>query len=396
VRLADRIAGRFVAAVLILAAVTLALWLRLDPARAVDHAVALLIVTCPCALGLATPLAVSAAIGQAARAGFLIKGGDVLESLARPGRMWLDKTGTLTAGRAALLEWVGEEWAKPLVAAAEAHSSHPLARAFVTALGEPARAPVEVVETPGGGLEARVGGRRVLVGSPDFVAARGGAAPGPLRAAVAAFTRDGLTPVLIAVDGAPVAAAGFGDPLREDARAALERVRALGWQVGILSGDHPAIVAATGRRLGLDPAQCRGGVPPEEKLARVAAAAAEAPVVMVGDGVNDAAALAAATVGIAVHGGAEAALAAADVFVTRPGVARIADALCGARRALRVVRRNLAISLLYNVAGVALAMGGLLSPLVAAVLMPLSSLTVITSSYRARTFGPLAPRRAAP
>ncbi len=387
VQLADRISGHFVAAVLMLAAATLLLWLRLDPSRAVDHAVALLIVTCPCALGLATPLAVSSAIGQAARAGLLIKGADVLEKLNRPGRMWLDKTGTLTAGRVTLVRWSGDESVKPLVAAAEAHSSHPLARAFAAALGEPGpAAPVEIVETHGGGIEGRVGRRHVVVGSPYFVASRAGALPAALLGPVESFTAEGLTPVLIAVDGVVAAAAGFGDPLREDTAAALERVRALGWQVGVLSGDHPAVVAAAGRRLGLDPAVCRGGVPPEEKLRVIAAGAAKGPVVMVGDGVNDAAALAAATVGIAVHGGAEAALAAADVFVTRAGVARLAELLDGARRAMRVVRRNLVISLLYNVGGVSLAMAGLLNPLMAAVLMPASSLTVIMSSYRARTF----------
>ena len=384
--LADRISGPFVAAVLVLAAATFLLWSRVDPARALDHAVALLIVTCPCALGLATPLALSAAIGQAARAGFLIKGGDVVESLTRPGRMWLDKTGTLTAGRAMLVRWSGDESVKPLVAAAEAHSSHPLARAFLGALGEPAGGPVQILETHGGGIEAEVGERRVVVGSPDFVASRAKTAPPDFAREVDALTGDGLTPVLAAVDGTVVAAAGFGDPLREDAQAALDRVRELGWRPGILSGDHPLVVAAVGRRLGLLPAESRGGVAPEDKLRAVTGA--EGPVVMVGDGVNDAAALAAATVGIAVHGGAEAALAAADVFVTRPGVARIAELLDGSRRAMRVVRRNLAFSLAYNVVGVALAMSGVLNPLVAAILMPLSSLTVIASSYRARTFRP--------
>ena len=397
VQLADRISGHFVAVVLVLAAATLGLWLWLDPARAVDHAVAVLIVTCPCALGLATPLAMSAAIGQAARRGLLIKGADVLEKLTRPGRMWLDKTGTLTAGRATLVRWAGDESVKPLVAAAEAHSSHPLARAFVAALGEPApAAAVEITETHGAGIEGRVEGRRVVVGSPAFVASRVGAIPSALLREVEAFTAEWLTPVLIAVDGEVVAAAGFGDPLREDAAPALARVRALGWRPGVLSGDHPQVVAAAGRRLALDPAACRGGVAPEEKLRVVVAGAAEGTVVMVGDGVNDAAALAAATVGIAVQGGAEAALAAADVFVMRPGVARVAELLDGARRTMRVVRRNLAISLIYNVAGVSLAMAGLLNPLVAAVLMPASSLTVIMSSYRARTFRAPAAGESAP
>ena len=432
VQLADRISGHFVAAVLVLAAATLALWLRWDPARAVDHAVAVLIVTCPCALGLATPLAVSAAIGQAARAGLLIKGADVLEKLSRPGRMWLDKTGTLTAGQVTLVAWAGDPTVKPLVAAAESHSAHPLARAFVAAVkwegastapsqtlppgrdcagkagartasipagevfsdgfagGTAPAAAIEIRETQGAGIEASVEGRRVVVGSPDFVRTRVGEIPAPLLRSLDAFTADGLTPVVIALDGAAVAAAGFGDPLREDAVPALARMRAMGWRLGLLSGDHPEVVAAVGRQLGLDPCDYQGGVAPEEKMRLVAAGAAEGSVVMVGDGVNDAAALAAATVGIAVQGGAEAALSAADVFVTLPGVARVAELLDGARRTMRVVKRNLALSLVYNVAGVSLAMAGLLNPLVAAVLMPLSSLTVIMSSYRARTFRVLA------
>jgi Cu2+-exporting ATPase len=385
--LADRISGCFVAAVLALAAATFVLWARIDTSRALDHAAALLIVTCPCALGLATPLAVSAAIGQGARAGFLIKGGDVLEKLTRPGRMWLDKTGTLSEGHAALVCWHGAEVLKSLVAAAEAHSSHPLARAFLRALGgPPPAARVEIHETQGGGIEATVDGRRLVVGSPDFVVDRVGEAPPALAAAAGGLAADGLTPVLIAVEGGVAAVAGFGDPLRHDVTAALERVRALGWRLGILSGDDPRIVGAVGDRLGLEAADCRGGVTPEEKVRVVLASGAEGAVAMIGDGVNDAAALAAATVGIAVAGGAEAALTAADVFVARPGVARIAELLEGARRTMRVVRRNLVFSLGYNVVGVTLAMSGVLSPLVAALLMPLSSLTVILSSYRARTF----------
>lgn len=386
VQLADRISGGFVAAVLGLAALTLVLWVPRVGAQALDHAAALLIVTCPCALGLATPLAVSSAIGQAARAGLLIKGADVLERLARPGRMWLDKTGTLTEGRVTLVQWRGLEEAKPLAAAVEAHSAHPVARALVAGLGAPAAEAVEVVETQGAGIEGWIGGRAIAVGSPAFITRRAGPLPPGAAADLEAIVADALTPVLVSLDGAVVAVAGLGDRLRADAAASLARVRGRGWRLGVLSGDDPRVVASAGRALGLAAPDCRGGVGPEEKLEAVTRALAEGPVVMVGDGVNDAAALAAATVGVAVHGGAEAALAAADVFVTRPGTAAIAELLDGAARTMGVVRRNLAFSLLYNVAGVALAITGLLNPLVAAILMPLSSLTVIVSSYRTRTF----------
>jgi Cu2+-exporting ATPase len=397
VQLADRLSGYFVGAVLALAAVTFALWVRLDAARAVDHAVALLIVTCPCALGLATPLALSAAIGHAARSGLLIKGADVLEKLARPGRMWLDKTGTLTEGRVALVGWWGEESARPLAAAVEAHSSHPIARALVSAVAEVGiRLDATATETPGGGVEGRVGSQDVLVGSIGFVGARVGEMSPPLASRLDMLTGEGLTPVLVAIDGSVVALAAFGDPLRPEAAGVVRRLSDLGWRLGILSGDHPRVVSAAGERLGLPARDCLGGMTPEAKLDLVASQAAHGTVIMVGDGVNDTAALAAATVGVGVSGGAEAALAAADVFVTRPGVAALVELLLGAQRAMRVVKRNLVFSLLYNVIGVVLAMAGLLNPLVAALLMPASSLTVVVSSYRARTFGPRRRRAWAP
>nr|MCU0232338.1 cation-translocating P-type ATPase [Acidobacteriota bacterium] len=406
VQLADRISGWFVVAVLALAAVTGAIWWRIDPDRAVENVVALLIVTCPCALGLATPLAVSASIGRAARRGLLIKGADVIERLARPGRFWLDKTGTLTEGRVALVRTAGDPGVLRLAAALEAHSAHPVARAFAgLAVGdaEAARLPAagapslpaahEVVETRGAGIAGLVEGRRVAVGSLAFLDSPLPA--GPLADAVDAALADGLTPLVVAVDGTPAAVAVLGDPLRADAPGAIDRLRASGWEIGILSGDHPAVVGAVARRLAIAPGLARGGVRPEEKLRVVAEEAAHGRVAMAGDGVNDAAALAAATVGIGVHGGAEAALAAADVYSARPGVAPLADLVDGARRTMSVIRRNLVFSLLYNLAGVGLAMAGLLDPIGAAILMPLSSLTVTISSYRARTFDAPAPARQA-
>jgi Cu2+-exporting ATPase len=234
-----------------------------------------------------------------------------------------------------------------------------------------------------------VEGRRVAIGSAPFIARETGRdVPATFREEADRGAAEALTPLLVAVDGEVVAVAALGDTPRPDAAAVLERIARRGWEIGVLSGDHPAAVASVARRIGLDPGACRGGVTPEEKAERVAAGRDGPPVVMVGDGVNDAAALAAASVGVAVHGGAEAALAAADVYVVRPGLAPVAELLDGAQRAMRVVRRNLIFSLLYNVAGAALAMAGLVGPLAAAVLMPLSSLVVVASSYRARTFDP--------
>jgi Cu2+-exporting ATPase len=204
--------------------------------------------------------------------------------------------------------------------------------------------------------------------------------------AIARQTQQALTPVLIAIDGRVRAVAGLGDRIRRDAVDSLKQLVACGHRIAILSGDHPEVVAAVARRLRMPIQFARGGVTPEQKLAFVEGAISEPRVVMVGDGVNDAAALSAASVGIAVHGGAEASLAAADVFTTREGMAPIVDLFSGARRTMRVIRRGIAFSLLYNLIGVALAMTGVLNPLLAAVLMPLSSLTVVTSAFRSKTF----------
>jgi Cu2+-exporting ATPase len=383
VLLADRLAGGFVAVVLALAAATAWWWMGRDPSRAIDHAIALLIVTCPCALALATPLAVTVAIGRAARAGILIRGGDALERLAQPGRLVLDKTGTVTAGRSTLVAWEGEAPVKPLVVALEREATHPVAAGFLAAWPDvPAPAARGVEHSAGGGLTGAVMGRRVVVGSPAFVRAR--LAPGGDR--LAPFADPALTPVLVAVDGVTVARAGFGDPLRPEAAAAVAALRRRGWRPSLLSGDDPAVVAAVGARLGLDPAECRGGVSPEQKLAAIDDLAGREPVVMVGDGINDAAAIARADVGIGVRGGAEACLAAADVFLAREGIGGLVTLMAGARRTRDLIRRNVAFSLVYNAAGAALAMTGVITPWMAALLMPASSITVVLTSWKSRTF----------
>jgi Cu2+-exporting ATPase len=237
------------------------------------------------------------------------------------------------------------------------------------------------VHTVGGGIAGVVDGHRVVVGSPEFVRARAAhatASPPPPGGA--------LTPVLVAVDGEIVAAAGVGDPVREDAEPSVAELRRRGWSVGILSGDHPEVARAVGRRLGLAARDCVGGASPEEKLRVVERELARGPVVMVGDGVNDAAAIAAASVGIGVHGGAEACLATADVYLRTPGLGSLVRLSEGAARTMRVIRRNIAFSLVYNTAGAALAMAGILDPLIAAILMPASSLTVVLASWRSTYF----------
>ncbi len=386
IQLADRLARWFLRAVILGAIATLIAWVWIDPARAVGNTAALLIVCCPCALGLSTPLALTVAIGRAGRAGALIKGGDAVERLAGRGTIYLDKTGTITDGRLAVQWWAGDESVRGLAAALERDSSHPIARALGAEDGANPTG-TGVVQTTGGGVVGRVSGREVVVGSPAFVSGRAGAEPSWLEDELDRALANGLTPVLVAVDGRVAALAALGDSIRPDAPGAVARLRGLGWRVGILSGDHPRVVERVADRLRIEPAMARGALSPEEKLAVIRAAGREGPVVMVGDGVNDAAALAAAGVGIAVRGGAEASLAAADIYLNQPGLRPLADLVVGARRTMRVVNRNLGASLAYNLLAAGLAAGGVLTPLIAAVLMPVSSLTVLTSSLRSRSFG---------
>ncbi len=387
VLLANRIAGIFVAVVLALAVVTFVVWYGRDPSLAIDNAIALLVVTCPCALAMATPLAVTVASGRAARRGIFVKGGDALESLSHAGTVFLDKTGTITEARTSLVSWHGDESIKPLVLALERESTHPLADGFCRAFASEEALLVESSQhVVGGGILGRVNGHDVVVGSPSFVSSQlrtsGHATP-----ASRADDNAALTPVWVAVDGELKARAGLGDPIRADARSSIDALRNRGWDVRILSGDAPEVVHAVGLALGLDASRCVGAASPEEKLRHVEAARARGErVVMVGDGVNDAAAIAAATVGIGVHGGAEASLATADVYLTTSGLSPVVELCVGAANTMRVIRRNIAFSLLYNAVGVGLAVTGTITPLFAAIMMPLSSLTVVMGSWYSRTF----------
>lgn len=387
VRFADSIARPFTAVIAVAAAATMTVWWFIDPAHAVDHAVSLLIVTCPCALGVAAPLAVFAAIGRGARRGVLVKDGDVLERLAKPGLILLDKTGTLTEGRVRVVRAVGDEASLALAAAVERDATHPIARAIFDAYDAGFSAD-GVEQTDRGGISGLVGGRRVCVGNRAFSLGESAEAISPeLDAAIERSRAEALTPVLVVVDGRPSAVITLGDRLREDAAASVASLQSAGWRVGILSGDEPTIVADLADKLRLDTADCHGGVLPEEKAAYVRERMAKGPVVMVGDGVNDAAALATATVGIAVHGGAEASMAAADAYLAHSGLAPVVELTRAGPRMLTVVKRIFAVSLAYNIFAGALAAGGLIHPIVAAILMPLSSLSVTAVALRSRTFG---------
>ncbi len=388
VRAADRIAQRFVAGVLLLGALTLLLWLFIDPSRAVPNAAALLIVTCPCALALATPLAIASGIGQAARRGILIKSGEALESLSRPGVLLLDKTGTVTERAVSVVRWHGDQSMKSPVAAIERSFTHPIARALAGMDRDPGPAsPVHVQAIGSLGVEGAVDGSRFVIGSTRLIRLEGFQIGEDLERQISEAAGDGLTPIVVARDGEVRAVAVCGDRLRVGASIAVAQLRRAGWTVGMLSGDHPQIVQRVAADLGLEPHMVRGEATPEAKADAVGELLAEHErVVMVGDGINDAAALASATVGVAVEGGAEASLEAADLYLSRPGLAPLEQAIEGARRTMRVIRRNFAISLAYNAVCATLAISGLINPLIAAVIMPVSSLTVVTLSYRARIF----------
>jgi Cu2+-exporting ATPase len=246
-------------------------------------------------------------------------------------------------------------------------------------------------ELPGHGMRGRVGGRDLVVGSLAWISSLGLSVPQDMESEAEALARAALSPVLVAVDGRVLGLAGLGDPLRPEAPGVVRALEDAGWKVRILSGDHPSVARVVGEALGLPPEAVQGGRSPEAKLAFVQERVTEARargrlVMMVGDGINDAAALSAADIGVCVAGGSGASIQAADILLQRPGLFSLPLLEAASRRALRVVLRNLAFSLVYNVVTVSLALLGHVGPLLAAVLMPISSLTVIGSSVLARTF----------
>ncbi len=387
---ANRIGAWFVVIVMVLALGTVALWAHHGWTHAINQAVALLIVACPCALALATPLAISVALGRAADRKILIKGGDVLQRLQRPHLIWLDKTGTLTQGKIECHDWYGDTRYRVLVAAIERNSAHPVAVALSRLTKEQdlslpsPKLVLNVKQSPLGGIAGDVDGVPVAIGNESFIREEVRTEIGDEYLDFAQqLVAKAHSPVFVAVDRNVVAVAGVGDALRADALSAVQRLQQQGWQVGILSGDHPKVVANVAKQLGISPELVRGGVMPEEK---VAVLKASKDAVMVGDGVNDSAALAFASVGIAVHGGSETSLQAAPVYLGRPGLQPILELLEGSRRTLSTIRWSFVASLTYNIIAVCLAMAGGINPLVAAALMPISSLTVVLMSIAPGNF----------
>jgi Cu+-exporting ATPase len=399
-RLADRLASGFVPAVLLVAGATLLgwLWLAHAPlAEAVRPAVAVLVIACPCALGLATPTAIVVGMGRAASLGLLFRDAEALERLATVDTLVLDKTGTITRGHPALVRVVptgelGEAAALTLAAAAESRSEHPLGRAIVEAAqgrGLALPQPESFATHPGEGLTAQIASQAVQVGSPRWLLKPGEDGPGhrALQEAEAA----GETTVVLSVGGAPAAVLGILDPPRAEAAAAMEALSALGLQVEMLTGDRAAPARAVAARVGLDPDQVRSEVRPADKADRVAQLRRKGRrVAMVGDGVNDAPALASADVGIAMGEGTDVARAAAGVTLLRPDLRMLPRAIALARRTSSIIRQNLFWALAYNLLALPLAAFGLLEhlggPMLASAAMALSSVTVVSNSLRLRHF----------
>ncbi|MFE2193889.1 heavy metal translocating P-type ATPase [Streptomyces olivaceus] len=393
-RLADAVAGVFVPVVLAVAVTVLGFWLGAgaDPQAALTACVAVLVVACPCALGLATPTALMAATGRGAQLGVLVSGPQTLEALQHVDTVVLDKTGTLTtghmtvAGVTALPGTPGQDDVVRLAAAVEQGSEHPIGRAVVAyARRTPTAGSLPDVSgftaTPGRGVSGRVDGHAVDVGAPD------GSLPRALAKALAAAEEAAHTPVLVRVDGRPKALIAVGDLLRPDSYRAVERLRRLGVRPVLATGDRRAPADAVAAALRIEEVHAR--CTPEGKAALVRELKEEGGrVAVVGDGVNDAAALAAADLGIAMGSGTDVAIGAADLTLARGDIEALVDAVRLARRTLGTIRVNLVWAFGYNVVTVPLAMVGLLDPMVAAAAMSTSSVLVVANSLRLRGWEP--------
>ena len=373
-RLADKVSSVFVPAVIVLSVATLVGWLVIsaDVQRSFEAAVAVLVIACPCALGLATPVALLVGTGRAAREGIIIKGAHVLEATRAVDTIVFDKTGTLTTG-IMTLQSVDEIEAGHLatVLALESNSEHPIARAVVQGLrerGVVAAHPVEdFVNIPGVGVSAVVDGRRVTMGR----SAHG--------------DDSGSTLVEATVDGRVVARLAVSDQVKPTAAAIVSQLRALGVRPMIVSGDSDGPVRRVAASVGIDAHETRAAVLPADKLRIVhELQAAGATVAMVGDGVNDAAALVAADLGVAMGTGTDAAMEAGDLTIVNGDLAKVPRALALSRRTLGIIRANLFWAFAYNVAALPLAVAGLMNPVIAGLAMALSSVFVVTNSLRLR------------
>ncbi len=400
--LADKVAGIFVPAVIGLSLVTFALWLWLGPeprlAHALINAVAVLIIACPCALGLATPMSIMVGIGRGAQEGILIKNADALERMEKVQILVVDKTGTLTEGRPALVSAItAPDWEEreiiALAAAVERHSEHPIAAAIVRgaeARGLALDAADDFASETGGGVRARVKGRIVRIGTRDFLATNHVREFGGLEATAQQFESEGKTVVFLAVDAFAAGVLVIADPVKASTPEAIRALHEAGIEVIMLTGDNARTARAVAAPLGI--ATVEAGVAPHEKHARIQRLRASGKVVaMAGDGINDAPALAAADVGIAMGTGTDVAMESAGVTLLRGDLRGVAKSIALSRAVMRNIRQNLAFAFLYNTLGIPLAAGALypftgwlLSPIIASAAMAFSSVSVIGNALRLR------------
>jgi P-type Cu+ transporter len=404
-RLADTISSYFVPVVLVLAALTFAVWFVFGPSPvfALTATIAVLIIACPCALGLATPTAIMVGTGKAAEYGILVRGGEALEMTRKIDTIVLDKTGTLTRGKPAVTAVVpanglAERELLRLAAAAEVGSEHPLGEAIVIRARElgldlpPAAAFRSVT---GKGIEADVEGQAVAIGNRALMEQTGIALDG-LGSRAEELARGGATPMYVTVDGRPAGLIAVADILKPESRAAIEELSALGLEVWMLTGDNRATAEAIAREVGIAPAHVLAEVLPEEKSAKVTALQSQGKTVaMVGDGINDAPALAQADLGIAIGTGTDVAIAASDITLIGGDLRTIVTAIALSRKTVGTIKQGLFWAFGYNVVLIPVAMGLLwpvfgilLNPVLAAAAMAMSSVSVVTNALRLRGFRP--------
>jgi Cu+-exporting ATPase len=399
-KLADVIAARFVETVIIIALVTAGVWWFFGPAPAASYAlinaVAVLIIACPCAVGLATPISMTVAMGEGARAGILFRNAEAIERMREIDTLVVDKTGTLTLGRPALTELevdgIAREDALLFLASAERPSEHPIAHAIVQAANDSGVviAPAQGFQAFNGlGVEASVDGRRVLVGSRSFLQQRG-IDPQKWHARAEALRAEAKTVVFLTVEDAAVAIAAIADPIKENTAEAIETLKVSGVRIVMLTGDSQRTAQAVARKLGID--EAIGEVLPEDKAKHVKRLQNEGrKVAMAGDGINDAPALAQADVGIAMGTGTDVAMESAGVTLVKGDLRGIARAATLSRATMRNIRQNLLFAFGYNAIGIPIAAGVLypsfgllLSPVFAGAAMALSSVSVVTNALRLR------------
>jgi Cu+-exporting ATPase len=400
-RLADKVAAVFVPVVILVAMATFAVWALFGPeprfVHALVNAVAVLIIACPCALGLATPMSVMVAMGRGATAGVLFKDAAALERLEKVDTLVVDKTGTMTEGKPRLVsvvtvEGFSEKDILLLASSLERGSEHPLAAAVVAGAEERGVTPGEASDgttVPGEGVKGRVNGRPVSVGNIEFVRSAG-ADPGPLELKAEAIRKEGQTAVFVAVDGRLAGLLGVADPIRPSAADAVSKLKADGLRILMLTGDSRTTAEAVANRLGLDGVEAE--VRPDQKAQTVARLKAEGRIVaMAGDGINDAPALAAADVGIAMGTGTDVAIQSAGITLVGGDLSGLLRARRLSRATIRNIRQNLFFAFVYNSLGVPLAAGALypffgllLSPILASAAMSLSSVSVIANALKLR------------